>query len=392
METGEGGLQPCHYLTTCWAHQSAAPPRLPVKVDGRDTEALLDSGSAITLIRPEYAGRSGGEAVMVSCVHGDTHRYPTTEVRLQTPRGQCQVRAGVVRGLPVPVLLERDCALFQSYWKGGPPLPEEPRPRRARGNRGSPLPVCIATPESETEWPCTEPASRQREEDSETVTAPERVPEGTLLDFRPEQQEHSGAPTVFGTAQLQEPNFAQAWRSVAMIEGATQGGVSAPLAPYFAIKGGLLYCVCQVRGEEVHQLLVPRPYVTKVLYLAHTHLLGAHLGMEKTYKRVVARFYWPGVKKAVEEYCRHCATCQLHSPKVTYREALIPLTIIDVPFRRIGMDIVGPLIKVGPGPPVHAGHRRLRHPIARGRAATYGDGENHRKGTVPPVQSGRCGR
>ena len=51
---------PCHYLTTCWVHQTAAPPKLPVKVEGRDTEALLDSGSAITLVHPEYAGRSGG--------------------------------------------------------------------------------------------------------------------------------------------------------------------------------------------------------------------------------------------------------------------------------------------------------------------------------------------
>ena len=207
VATGEGKLRPCHYLTMCWAHQGAAPPRLPVKVEGRDTEALLDSGSAITLIRPEYAGRSGGVAVMVSCVHGNTRRYPTTGVRLQTPRGQCQVRVGVVRGLLVPVLLGRDCALFQSYWQGGAPLPEEPRRRRARGNRGSPLPVCVVTTESETELPCTEPASKQREEDSETVTAPERVPEGTLSDFRPEQQKHPEAPTDFGTAQLQVPNF-----------------------------------------------------------------------------------------------------------------------------------------------------------------------------------------
>ena len=169
--------------------------------------------------------------------------------------------------------------------------------------------MCVATTESETERSRAEPVVRPQVADSETMTAPERVPEGTLSDFRPEQQEHPGAPTDFGTAQLQEPNFAQAWRSVARIEGATQGGVSAPSAPYFAIKGGLFYRVCQVWGEEVHQLLVPRPYITKVLYLAHTHLLGAHLGMEKIYERVVARFYWPGLKKAVEEYCSHCATC-----------------------------------------------------------------------------------
>ena len=40
---------------------------------------------------------------------------------------------------------------------------------------------------------------------------------------------------ALGTAQLQEPNFAQVWRPVATIEGVTQGGVSTPSPPYFAI-------------------------------------------------------------------------------------------------------------------------------------------------------------
>ena len=38
--------------------------------------------------------------------------------------------------------------------------------------------------------------------------------------------------------------------------------------------------------------------------MAHTHLLGAHLGMDKTRDRILNRFYWPGVKKDVEDYCR----------------------------------------------------------------------------------------
>ena len=45
----------------------------------------------------------------------------------------------------------------------------------------------------------------------------------------------------------------------------------------------------------MEQLIVPRSYVSKVLYMAHSHLLGAHLGRDKTRDRVLARFYWPGV-------------------------------------------------------------------------------------------------
>ena len=58
------------------------------------------------------------------------------------------------------------------------------------------------------------------------------------------------------------------------------------------------------------QLVVPRAYVSKVLYMAHTHLLGAHLGMDKTRERVLARFYWPGVKRDVERHCQGCPECQ----------------------------------------------------------------------------------
>lgn len=344
---GSGGR--CLFLTTCWAHKGAAPPRLPVKVGGRDTEALLDSGSAITLVRPEFAGRQRGAEITVSCVHGDARQYPTAKLLLQSPRGQCQVHAGVVEGLPVPVLLGRDCPLFQTYWQDHPGQKSSHTTARPRP-RHSPQPVCVATSGgSSREEPAAEGGNSAPRSGSDTVTAPEGPPGQRLSDYRPEQEVTPSHATDFGSAQLEEPNFAQAWRTVAVIEGKPQEGVSPPSYPYFMVKNGLLYRICQVHGEEVEQLLVPRAYIPKVLYLAHTHLLGAHLGGEKTYERVMARFYWPGVKKEVEEYCRHCAECQLHSPKVPYKNPLIPLPIIDVPFRRIGMDIVGPLPKSSRG-------------------------------------------
>ncbi|KAJ8359251.1 hypothetical protein SKAU_G00157760 [Synaphobranchus kaupii] len=96
-------------------------------------------------------------------------------------------------------------------------------------------------------------------------------------------------------------------------------------------------------GVEQELLLVPRPFIPSVLQLAHTHLLGAHLGAEKTLERIKTRFYWPGVKKAVEDYCHSCPDCQLVAPRPHLRSPLIPLPIISVPFSRIGMDLVGPL-------------------------------------------------
>ena len=59
--------------------------------------------------------------------------------------------------------------------------------------------------------------------------------------------------------------------------------------------------------------------------------------------------YWPGIKREVEGYCKHCAERQLHSPKTTEHSPLVPPPLLDVPFQRIGRDVVGPLPKSSRG-------------------------------------------
>lgn len=109
----------CHSLTKCWTQDGAEAPKIPVRVSSVDTVATLDSGSAITLVRPELAEGLRVEEVEVARVHGETRKYPTSEVTLITPRGRCRIRVGVVAGLPAPVLMGRDSPLFSRYWKKG---------------------------------------------------------------------------------------------------------------------------------------------------------------------------------------------------------------------------------------------------------------------------------
>uniref|UniRef100_A0A8C5Q1T7 Gypsy retrotransposon integrase-like protein 1 n=1 Tax=Leptobrachium leishanense TaxID=445787 RepID=A0A8C5Q1T7_9ANUR len=118
---------------------------------------------------------------------------------------------------------------------------------------------------------------------------------------------------------------------------------------YFILKSDLLYRVIMEGGQEIEQLVVPSSQTRKVLDFAHSHVLGGHLGVEKTQERVLRRFFWPGVYEAVKRYCASCPECQLASPKPHLRAPLIPLPVIDVPFERIAMDIVGPLEKSARG-------------------------------------------
>ena len=71
--------------------------------------------------------------------------------------------------------------------------------------------------------------------------------------------------------------------------------------------------------------------------------------MDKTRERVLARFYWPGVKRDVERHCQGCPECQRVAPRTTARNPLIPMPIIDTPFDCIALDIVGPLPKTSRG-------------------------------------------
>ena len=68
---------------------------------------------------------------------------------------------------------------------------------------------------------------------------------------------------------------------------------------------GLLYR----RWEEgtsclvTRQLVVPQALVPEVLAALHDGVGGGHLGISKTVRKVCHRFYWPHLRRDVEEWC-----------------------------------------------------------------------------------------
>ena len=90
----------------------------------------------------------------------------------------------------------------------------------------------------------------------------------------------------FRTAQLEDPNLQDAMRQVNTVDGTQLPGVCKWRYPHFAIKHNLLYQVVKHNGETKDLLLITTQYISTVLQLAHIHLLGAHLGMEKTRERI----------------------------------------------------------------------------------------------------------
>uniref|UniRef100_A0A8C5QSI0 Gypsy retrotransposon integrase-like protein 1 n=3 Tax=Leptobrachium leishanense TaxID=445787 RepID=A0A8C5QSI0_9ANUR len=128
----------------------------------------------------------------------------------------------------------------------------------------------------------------------------------------------------------------------------TQAGKILPY-PHFEVASKLLYRVEKRGTDFIKQLLVPQNFRNTVLSLAHNHVLGGHLGVDKTKERVLRRFYWPGVLAAIKNFCTSCPKCQLTAPTPGFRGPLVPLPILDIPFERIAMDLVGPLVKSARG-------------------------------------------
>ena len=109
----------------------------------------------------------------------------------------------------------------------------------------------------------------------------------------------------------------------------------------FIMKEGLIYRVVRAPfGRHIpdlhtrEQLVLPVQCRGMVMELAHSIPLAGHLGKHKTTDRVQQRFYWPTLRKDVADKTSRIKP--RHAP-------LISLPIMEEPFQKIAMDIVGPL-------------------------------------------------
>ena len=100
-----------------------------------------------------------------------------------------------------------------------------------------------------------------------------------------------------------------------------------------------------------HQIVVPKSYQAEILSLAHETPMAGHLGVRKTYHKILSHFYWPGLRKDVAQFCKSCHTCQMvGKPNQNIPKApLKPIPAFQEPFSRILIDCVGPLPKTKSG-------------------------------------------
>ncbi|XP_016534043.1 uncharacterized protein LOC103147599 [Poecilia formosa] len=84
---------------------------MEVRVNGKPAIALLDTGSAQTLVHPSILKNQcylQGPGFDISCVHGDHKTYPTAAIYLEVANQTYLLSVGVVEGLAHKVILGQD--------------------------------------------------------------------------------------------------------------------------------------------------------------------------------------------------------------------------------------------------------------------------------------------
>uniref|UniRef100_A0A8C1LE49 SCAN box domain-containing protein n=1 Tax=Cyprinus carpio TaxID=7962 RepID=A0A8C1LE49_CYPCA len=215
---------------TVQAEPPKQAPRAEVKINGRPVLALLDSGSGVTLImptvlppRPEPKAR-----LSIPCIHGDTREVPARRITITAPPGAWPVKVGIVKDLPVPVLLGRDWPGFDRLFASAS------QPVSPAGN-----------------------CSQRR-----TTTKPRRRPVLLASDSPREGESSRHNPNLFydlfqqvvgagafAQEQHEDDRLKHCWAQVGVAEGKELQPAPHP-TPHFVVKDGLLYCVAQRRGRK----------------------------------------------------------------------------------------------------------------------------------------------
>ena len=338
------------------------------------SDILVDTGATQTLVHKELVADDDildGE-VTVRCAHGDTVSYPLAVVKVNIGGKDIITTAAVSNTLPASVLLGWDVPQLMDLVAtrdGAGPNEEDVLAAMTRLRRRQPR-----DEQPETDVPAAptpgelNPIVPEPETDNylsnldESLFSPTGPPRPIMTRAqkrenrrRYRQDATAGAPpcnalniTAGELRVLQEGD-----ESLRRARAIANGAPSAAAGDKFSHLDGLLYRQYSPPGtsdgETIEQLVLPTQCRPAVLRLAHDIPMAGHLGRKKTADRILRRFYWPGVFRDVEDHCRACEQCQKTATRGVGKAPLIPLPIMDAPFKRIAMDIVGPLPRSSSG-------------------------------------------
>lgn len=98
--------------------------------------------------------------------------------------------------------------------------------------------------------------------------------------------------------------------------------------------------------ENSWKVVVPKEERKRILLESHDLPTSGHLGINKTYYRVLEKYYWPKLKNDVAHYVNQCVACATH--KVERKKPagfLLQQPMPTRPWEVVSTDLIGPFLR-----------------------------------------------
>jgi hypothetical protein len=112
------------------------------------------------------------------------------------------------------------------------------------------------------------------------------------------------------------------------------------------LKDGLLYRITEMRRspqfpkEKVAQLYLPRSCRKEILQALHEHPTSSHVGVNKMFRLIQCRYYWPRYQEEIAEWIETCPLCQRYKPTKPTRNGLLHPKRMEGPMSTLNIDII----------------------------------------------------
>jgi hypothetical protein len=108
---------------------------------------------------------------------------------------------------------------------------------------------------------------------------------------------------------------------------------------FFSDEEGPMY---RRHAGDKHQLVVPKSLLSEVIRENHNPVYRAHPGVKRTHELLSLNYWWPGMRRSIEDYVKKCDSCQRRKGD---REFIAPLGKVEeptTPFQVTSLDVTGP--------------------------------------------------
>ncbi|XP_072166477.1 uncharacterized protein [Diadema setosum] len=300
-------------------------PVLQGKVGGHVVSVLRDSGCSTAVVKSVFVRTPqivAGQKKRVVLIDGTVREFPIARVWVDTPFYTGEVEALVMEDPMYELILGNIPGVRDQ---------NNPDPQWSLDSDE------VVVKEEEMVESSEGGAVETRGQKAQIAKPLKPLPTASALSLATSKGEYEAA-------QKADPTLAKAWRAA---ESGQKTTTSKGNESKFLVHRGLLYREFQSTkleyGKPVRQLAVPSAYRDGLMALAHDGIMSGHLKTQKTLDRLQQSFYWPGMGDDVRRYCISCDICQRTVNKGSVgRVPLASMPLIDTPFKRVAIDLVGP--------------------------------------------------